>query len=120
MVLAYPKPNHCRQPTDFKQCRKYVAGPNQHTLSVDIPSAPVLLLAAVMLLDIGMRGMDGYKVARRTRAAQQVEKLPLIALTGWGQEEDRRRTAEAGFDHHLVKPVDLDLLRSLLASISDS
>jgi CheY-like chemotaxis protein len=68
------------------------------------------------VLDIGMPGMDGYEVARRARACAEGGKLTLIALTGWGNEEDRRRSKEAGIDHHLVKPVDLGVLESLLAA----
>jgi CheY-like chemotaxis protein len=63
-----------------------------------------------------MPGMDGYEVARRTRAAPDGADLTLIALTGWGNEEDRRRSKEAGIDHHLVKPVELSVLESLLAA----
>jgi CheY-like chemotaxis protein len=70
---------------------------------------------AVVLLDIGMPGMDGYEVARRARRQPRLKDMTLIALTGWGQEEDRRRCREAGFDHHLVKPVDLEALQALLA-----
>jgi CheY-like chemotaxis protein len=69
----------------------------------------------VVLLDIGMPGMDGFEVARRVRKRPEFASVQLIALTGWGQEEDRRRTSEAGFDHHLVKPVDLASLEPLLA-----
>ncbi len=72
---------------------------------------------AVALLDIGMPGMDGYEVARRIRDRQEFEKVMLVALTGWGQEEDRRRSTRAGFDRHLVKPVDPEVLQALLASI---
>ena len=61
-----------------------------------------------MLLDIGMPGMDGYEVARRIRAMPAGGATLLIALTGWGQQEDVRRSFEAGFDHHLVKPLDID------------
>src|ERR671938_792283 len=64
----------------------------------------------VVFLDIGMPGMDGYEVARRLRQQPGLERVVLAALTGWGQQEDRRRTAEAGFDHHLVKPVEPQLL----------
>lgn len=60
----------------------------------------------LVFLDIGMPGMDGYEVARRIRGRAEWANIKLVALTGWGQEEDRRRTAEAGFDHHLVKPPD--------------
>lgn len=70
-----------------------------------------------MLLDIGMPGMDGYEVARRVRASSDHASLVLIALTGWGAEADRERTREAGFDHHLVKPVDLDQLGAILEAI---
>jgi len=69
----------------------------------------------VVLLDIGMPGMDGYEVARRMRSAAAGRRARLIALTGWGQEGDRRRAVEAGFDHHLVKPVDAESLHALLA-----
>jgi PAS domain S-box-containing protein len=69
----------------------------------------------VVLLDIGMPGMDGCEVARRLRAQPETGRALLVALTGWGQESDRQRSREAGFDHHLVKPVDPDALRDLLA-----
>jgi CheY-like chemotaxis protein len=72
-------------------------------------------LPSAVFLDIGMPRMDGYEVARRMRQQPGLEKVMLAALTGWGQQEDRRRTAEAGFDHHLVKPLDLDELERLLA-----
>jgi signal transduction histidine kinase len=68
----------------------------------------------VVLLDIGMPGMDGYEVARRMRANPATRHISLIALTGWGQDEDRQRSAAAGFDHHLVKPADIEQLRQLL------
>ncbi len=71
----------------------------------------------VVLLDIGMPGMDGYEVARRLRQEPGLENVRLAALTGWGQPEDRRRSAEAGFDHHLVKPVDPDALTKVLAEM---
>jgi signal transduction histidine kinase len=72
---------------------------------------------AAVLLDLGMPGMDGYEVARRLRAAG-ADGVPIIALTGWGQEQDRRRVREAGFDKHLIKPADMGTLRALLASLS--
>jgi len=71
----------------------------------------------LVFLDIGMPGMDGYEVARRLRQTPGLEKVVLAALTGWGQQEDRRRTAEAGFDHHLVKPVEPKTLEGLLAEL---
>ena len=70
----------------------------------------------VIVLDIGMPGMDGYEVARRLRAIPRHASTRLIALTGWGQDEDVKRSREAGIDHHLVKPPDLDTLRDLIAS----
>jgi CheY-like chemotaxis protein len=69
----------------------------------------------IVLLDIGLPDMDGYTVARRLREEQQT-RLVLIALTGYGQKEDIRRAQEAGFDHHLLKPVSLKDLRTLLNS----
>lgn len=68
----------------------------------------------VVLLDLGLPGMDGLEVARNIRENQEYRHVVLIALTGWGLEEDRLRTKEAGFDHHLVKPADLNTLRSIL------
>jgi CheY-like chemotaxis protein len=69
----------------------------------------------VVLLDIGMPGMDGLEVVRRLRQDLGLKQALLVALTGYGQEEDRRRSEEAGFDVHLVKPVDLDAIKELLA-----
>ena len=69
-----------------------------------------------MLLDIGMPGLDGYEVARRIRATPGHRHVTLIALTGWGQEDDQRGSHDAGFDHHLVKPPDVDRLREILSA----
>ena len=69
-----------------------------------------------VLLDIGMPFMDGYEVARRIRA-RRGRSVRLIALTGWGQEDDVRRAERAGFDHHLVKPPDLEKLGKLLSGL---
>jgi CheY-like chemotaxis protein len=69
----------------------------------------------VVLVDIGMPGLDGYSVARSIRAQQRNGGPRLIAITGYGQPEDRRRAIEAGFDAHLVKPVDPNTLERLLA-----
>jgi len=74
---------------------------------------------SIVLLDIGMPGMDGNEVARRIRQDPECRDVLLIALTGWGQQDDRRRTREAGFDHHLVKPVDLGALQALLSSVDE-
>ncbi len=95
---------------------------NEVQVAGDGPSALAAIGAwhpAVVLLDIGLPGMDGYEVARRVRAQPGLEDTVLIALTGWGQEDDRRRSREAGFDHHLVKPVDFQVLEALLAGIAD-
>ena len=84
------------------------------------PNAVKVALAFVpelVLLDIGMPGMDGYEVARRLRGEAILQKTLLVAQTGWGQEEDRFRALQAGFDHHLVKPVELTALQTLLAQM---
>jgi len=69
------------------------------------------------LVDIGMPLVDGYEVARRIRAQEWGKAIKLVALTGWGQESDRRRSQEAGFDAHLVKPLDFHKLTALLAEL---
>jgi PAS domain S-box-containing protein len=71
----------------------------------------------VVLLDIGMTKLDGYDACRRIREQPWGKRMCLVALTGWGQEDDRRRTEEVGFDAHMVKPVDPDELMKLLASM---
>ena len=68
----------------------------------------------VVLLDVGLPGMDGYELAQRLRAEGLAGNL-LVSVTGYGQDEDRRRAAEAGFDHHLTKPVDPDMLQRLVS-----
>ena len=68
----------------------------------------------VFLLDIGLPGMDGNELARRLRAQPETAGAVMIAVTGYGQAEDRRQTAAAGFDHHLVKPLDIHELTRLL------
>ena len=68
----------------------------------------------LVFLDIGLPRLNGYDAARRIRQQPGGATMTLVALTGWGQEDDRRRSREAGFDHHLVKPVDpLELERLL-------
>jgi signal transduction histidine kinase len=73
----------------------------------------------VVLLDLGMPRMDGYEVARRIRQSTRSDRVVLIALTGWGQQDDRERTRAAGFDHHLVKPASITELQSLLSGLED-
>jgi len=71
----------------------------------------------LVLMDLGMPKVDGYEAARRMRAQPWGAELFLVAVTGWGAEEDRRRTHDGGFDSHLVKPVDMDTLRRLIAEM---
>jgi PAS domain S-box-containing protein len=72
----------------------------------------------IVLLDIGMPVLDGYEVARRLRAMASCRNAAIVAVSGWGQVEHKRRTAEAGFDYHLTKPVDWRTLRALLADVT--
>jgi DNA-binding response OmpR family regulator len=67
----------------------------------------------VVLLDIGLPKLSGYEVARRIRSTRG-DGVLIIAITGWGQDEDRRRAREAGFDHHFTKPVDFEMLFDLI------
>jgi DNA-binding response OmpR family regulator len=68
----------------------------------------------IALLDIGMPDLNGYEVARQLRQTAWGRAVRLIALTGWGQEEDKRRARAAGFDHHLTKPVDPQRLKAVI------
>ncbi|MFA9441640.1 ATP-binding protein [Uliginosibacterium sp. sgz301328] len=90
------------------------------TLTIHGGEAALAALATfapdVIILDIGMPDMDGYEVARRARELTAGKPIALIAVTGWGQDEDRRRSREAGVDYHFVKPVDLEALEALLGS----
>jgi CheY-like chemotaxis protein len=72
---------------------------------------------ALVLLDIGLPGMDGYEVARRLRVRAELAGVRLIAVTGYGQAEDQQRARAAGFDDHLIKPVDLTRLRTIIAAL---
>jgi len=86
----------------------------------DGPSALVAageFLPEVVLLDIGLPGMDGYEVAHALRNLPESGGMLVVALTGWGQEKDRQRSREAGFDDHLVKPVDPEHLRAVLVEL---
>jgi len=88
------------------------AADGEHALSV-LDSA----MFDVAFIDIGLPGITGYQVAQRLRADANVHaSLLLVALTGWGAEEDRRHAQAAGFDVHLVKPVDFDKLNEVLAT----
>lgn len=88
-------------------------------VAYDGPSAAKLASSEVpdaVLLDIGLPGIDGYEVARQVRRDEKGKSMLLVAISGYGQDEDRRRSREAGFDHHLVKPVDFNQLASLLSA----
>jgi PAS domain S-box-containing protein len=71
----------------------------------------------VILLDIGLPKVNGYDVCRRIRASAWGKDIVMVALTGWGQEEDRRKSQDAGFDHHLIKPPEFSKLKALLLSL---
>ncbi len=71
----------------------------------------------VVILDIGMPGMNGYTVAQRLRQDPATASAALVALSGLGQQEDKARAAEAGFDRHFTKPVDVNALRAFLAGL---
>ena len=93
-----------------------------HTVKI-VHTGPDALKAAqtfqphVMFLDIGLPGMSGYDVAQQLRSDSNMNGLILVALTGWGSEDDRRRAQSVGFDHHLTKPVEMERLQSLLIEI---
>jgi signal transduction histidine kinase/CheY-like chemotaxis protein len=93
-----------------------------HEVRVAFDGAAALDLAddfrpEIMVLDLGMPKLDGLEVCRRVRAREWGDEVTIIALTGWGQEQDRRRTLEAGFDHHLVKPVEPQALARLISEV---
>ena len=71
----------------------------------------------LVLCDIGLPGISGYDVGRALRADAQFARVTLVALTGWGGDEDKQRSKSAGFDHHLVKPVEIAALNDVLATI---
>jgi CheY-like chemotaxis protein len=75
------------------------------------------LAPEVVLLDIGLPGMDGYEAARQVRLSRRGRDVLLIAVTGWGQKDDRERSREVGFDAHLTKPASLEELRAVMATV---
>jgi len=94
-----------------------------HHASIEHSSTAALERAAVdppdvCLLDIGLPDIDGYELARRLRAQTKGRQPLLVAVTGYGQDQDRERTRQAGFDHHLVKPADTTALSRLLDQMS--
>lgn len=95
---------------------------NGHLTRTEYSGAPALRVAQVfrpevVFCDIGMSGIDGHEVATRLRADPCYASTVLVALTGWGSEEDKRRTRSTGFDFHLVKPVSLDALNDILSRL---
>jgi CheY-like chemotaxis protein len=96
-----------------------VSGHETHTAhdGLEAVAAAERYRPEVVLLDIGLPSLNGYDAARRIREQPWGKDMVLIALTGWGQEADRRKSKDAGFDQHMVKPVDLDALMRLLASL---
>ncbi|MEO8017051.1 MAG: ATP-binding protein [Pseudomonadota bacterium] len=94
---------------ELDQCVVAMAFDGQHALDALDSFGP-----DIALLDIGMPGMDGYELARRIRATRHGRNITLVALTGWGQADDKQRAADAGFDQHLTKPVDPDLLARII------
>ncbi len=74
----------------------------------------------VVLLDIGLPGLDGFEVAKRLRQQHALQNLVLVAMTGYGTDGDRRRSQEAGFDHHLVKPGDFGKVLQILATVAEA
>jgi CheY-like chemotaxis protein len=96
-------------------------GGHEVTIAHDGPGALAAATSKapeLVLLDIGLPGMDGYAVAGRMRAAG-LHDVAIVAVTGYGREDDLRRSTEAGFDHHLVKPVDAAMVRRIIAEVVD-
>jgi CheY-like chemotaxis protein len=85
---------------------------------VDAVQAAARFQPDVVLLDIGLPKLNGYEVCRRIRGQPHGGEIAVIALTGWGRDEDRCQSAEAGFDFHLVKPVSVDTLGQLLSALA--
>jgi CheY-like chemotaxis protein len=97
---------------------------NGHEVCVAYSGQDALAMGAgfrpqLMLLDLAMPGMNGYVVARQVRAYEWGSKVILVAVTGYGQATDRRKTQDGGFDHHFVKPVAFSLLQPLLKKCAD-
>jgi PAS domain S-box-containing protein len=108
---------------DAAHAMAYVLKLSGHDVTIAHDGPGALTAAAakapeLVLLDIGLPGMDGYAVASRMRAAG-LKDAAIVAVTGYGQEEDMRRSNEAGFDHHLVKPVDAAMIRKIIAGVAD-
>jgi PAS domain S-box-containing protein len=105
---------------DAAESLKMILAALGHTVSTEYDGragvdAALKLQPDVVLLDLGLPGLSGYEAAREIRAHETNGRTTMIAISGWGQEDDRRRSREAGFDDHLVKPADPDELRRLLS-----
>ncbi|MCK0510990.1 hybrid sensor histidine kinase/response regulator [Aromatoleum buckelii] len=105
---------------DSAQSLATLLGISGHAAHVALDGLDALRLAEalrpdVILLDIGLPGLNGYEVCRRMREQPWGKDILVVAMTGWGQDEDRRRSRDSGFDHHLVKPIDYAELAQLLA-----
>ena len=112
-----------RDATDMLATLLELSGHETHKAhdGVEAVEATTTLQPDVILLDIGLPRLNGYEAARKIREQQKEPIRPLlVALTGWGQDEDRRRTEEAGFDAHLVKPLDAAALRKLFDDVGAS
>jgi CheY-like chemotaxis protein/anti-sigma regulatory factor (Ser/Thr protein kinase) len=108
---------------DAAQVLAMVVGAQGHEVRVEHGSLAALAQAAAFapdlcLLDIGLPEMDGYELARRLRRHPATAHATLVAVTGYGQDQDRRDSAAAGFDHHLVKPVDMAALDRIVAGVA--
>jgi CheY-like chemotaxis protein len=95
-----------------------------HSVRITHDGASALAVAPefkpqLILMDIGMPGMDGYETCSRMRAADWSASVRIVALTGWGQEEDKRKAQRAGFDEHMVKPIDRRTLMALVDGTLD-
>ena len=102
-------------PGDFRgSSSSWAIMSRRHTTDRQPSRRPVVDRPEFVLLDIGLPGMDGYQVATHLRQEQYSKDAVIIAVTGYGQEDDLRRSREAGFDHHLVKPIDHDALITLI------
>ena len=109
-----------RDAADMLAMLLMLRGHETHTAhdGVEAVEATARLQADLVLLDIGLPRLNGYEAARRIREQDEQRGRPmLVALSGWGQDEDRRRSEEAGFDAHLVKPVDEIVLSKLLVDL---
>ena len=111
---------------DNKDCAKtmtWVMEMLGHTAQMALDGQSAIALAKsfrpdVVLLDIGLPEMNGYEICQAMRKESILHKTLFIALTGWGQKEHRERTKEAGFDYHLVKPVDIAMLKNIFLAFN--